>query len=197
MDKFDIYTDGACNNLIPPKYGAWAFVILEDGSIIHEGKGSESNTTNNRMELFAIISSLTEIPNDSTIKIHTDSEYCIRVLSNMTKNFPANMDLIEQYRQIVLEMNYNIKFTWVKGHNGDKYNEMVDKMANEEYEKISGHKIPDYVKPKEETKPKKKKRKSKEEKQDEEEIIQMLIDQRDYWKEKYTRLVSSIKVLLD
>lgn len=196
MDKFEIYTDGACNNLIPPKYGAWAFVILEDGNIIHEGKGSESNTTNNRMELFAIISSLTEIPNDSIIKIYTDSEYCIRVLSNMKKNFPANMDLIEQYRQIVLEMNYSIKFSWVKGHNGNKYNEMVDKMANEEYEKISGHKIPDYTKVEKEKKPRKK-RKSKEEKQDEEEIIQMLIDQRDYWKGKYTSLVSRIKVLLD
>lgn len=183
MNAFEIYTDGACDNMRPPNYGSWAFVVLEDGEIIHDGKGSETNTTNNRMELFAIISSLIEIPNDSDIRIYTDSQYCIKVLSNMTKIFPANMDLIEQYRQIVGEMNLTINFSWVKGHNGNKYNEIVDKMAGDEFRRISGYdlQLNSF---------------HKNEKSNPNNEIESLRKERDYWKMRYENLANNMRYLL-
>lgn len=143
MDNvFNIYTDGACNNLKEPHWGGWAYIITEGGAIVHDESGAEKHTTNNRMELTAIINSFTELPKRSEVHIYTDSQYCITVLKGNKKQYPKNMDLIKAFRQIVADGEHDVRFHWVKGHNGNEFNEMADKLANGEYEKASGEKMP-------------------------------------------------------
>lgn len=143
MDKFKIYTDGSCDNIQYPNYGGWAYLILENDEIIEQRSGWDIHTTNNRMEMTAILESLLELPCGSEVEIITDSKYCIGAFSIAYKA-KANTDLIEQFTKIVEQNDLDVKFTWVRGHNGDKYNKMVDKMANDEYEKASGKEITDF-----------------------------------------------------
>ena len=141
-NKFNIYTDGACNNLKEPHWGGWAYIITEDGAIIHDDSDAEKHTTNNRMELTAILNSFTELPKRSEVHIYTDSQYCITVLDNDNRSFPKNMDLIEAFREIIREGEHYVTFHLVRGHSGNEFNEMADKLANSEYEKASGEKMP-------------------------------------------------------
>lgn len=143
MDKFKIYTDGACDNIQYPNYGSWAYLILENDEIIDQRSGWDIHTTNNRMEMTAILNSLGELPYNSEVEIFTDSQYCIGAFSNKYRA-KANTDLIEQFRTIAKDKNLNIKFTWIKGHSGNNYNEIVDRLANDEYEKASGKQITDF-----------------------------------------------------
>ena len=144
-DSFIIYTDGSCDNIRYPNYGGWAYLILEDGEIIENKSGNDIYTTNKRMEMIAIINSISFLPNFSNVNIVTDSKYCIGAFSNQY-DAKANKDLIEQFNNIVESKSLDIRFTWVRGHSGDKYNEMVDKMANNEFEKVSGYVITDFKK---------------------------------------------------
>lgn len=144
MDNmFNIYTDGSCDNIRYPNYGGWAYVILENNNIIESKSGNESHTTNNRMEMIAIINSILALPDFSKATIFTDSKYCIGAFSNKYCA-RANTDLIKQFIEIVESKSLDITFEWVRGHNGDEWNEMVDKMANDEFEKVSGCKITDF-----------------------------------------------------
>lgn len=143
MDKFKIYTDGSCDNIQYPNYGGWAYLILENDEIIEQRSGWDIHTTNNRMEMIAILESLLELPYGSEVEIITDSQYCIGAFSGAYKA-KANTDLIEQFAKNVEQKNLDVAFSWVRGHNGDKYNEIVDKMANDEYEKASGKEITDF-----------------------------------------------------
>lgn len=72
-----------------------------------------------------------------------DSKYCIGAFSNQYYA-RANTDLIKQFFDIVESKSLNISFEWVRGHDGNTWNEMVDKMANDEFEKASGCKITDF-----------------------------------------------------
>lgn len=144
MDNiFNIYTDGSCDNIRYPNYGGWAYVILENNNIIESKSGNESHTTNNRMEMIAIINAISSLPDFSNATIFTDSKYCIGAFSNQYYA-RANTDLIKQFLDIVESKSLNISFEWVRGHDGNKWNEMVDKMANDEFEKASGCKITDF-----------------------------------------------------
>lgn len=143
MDKFTIYTDGSCDNIQYPNYGGWAYLILENGNIIEQRSGNDIHTTNNRMEMVAIIESLVELPKFSEVEIFTDSEYCIGVFSNKYRA-KVNLDLIEQFKELVDNKQLDVSFKWVKGHSNDKYNAIVDNLANKEFEKASGNKITDF-----------------------------------------------------
>lgn len=124
-----IYTDGSC---IPnPGDGGWAFIALEKDYEIHVSGGSK-NTTNNVMELTAVIQALKMYPNIQKFHFYSDSQYVINcALGKWKKN--KNIELWKQY--IVLSKNKKIKWTWVKGHTGDHYNEIVDKLARSEIRK--------------------------------------------------------------
>lgn len=141
-NKFKIYTDGSCDNIVFPNYGGWAYLILENDVEIERKSGYSIHTTNNRMELTAIIESIKELPEGSKVEIITDSKYCIGVLAGGYKA-KVNQDLIAEFATIAEDKNLHIFFSWVKGHSGDKYNEIVDKLSNAEYEKASGRKVTD------------------------------------------------------
>jgi ribonuclease HI len=143
-NKFKVYTDGAC--LGNPGPGGYAAVILNSKSEkLKTVSGSEKDSTNNRMELKAVIEALKIIPKDSTIKLYSDSTYVLNGLSSWiecwkkngwktsSKKEVANQDLWQELDN--LASNFNLSYQKVKGHSGDFYNEEVDNLAKKEAEK--------------------------------------------------------------
>jgi ribonuclease HI len=125
----EIYTDGSC--IVKSCSGGWAFVnITRDYAVC----GGESDTTNNRMELKAVIVALQFMKGDkdTECRITTDSKL---VLNCAQKNWKrnANLDMWIEYDKE--SVGINITWEWVKGHSGDYYNDLVDKLANEEAKK--------------------------------------------------------------
>lgn len=138
MSLFEVYTDGACANnqgegLQP---GGWAAVFVDGPTL----SGGESETTNNRMEMRAVIEALKNTPPNSQVKIYSDSAYVINCFKQkwidkwekngwMTsaKKPVENKDLWLEMRQ--LEQERHIEWIKVKGHSGNHWNEMADQLA--------------------------------------------------------------------
>ena len=125
MSITNIYTDGSC--LGNPGAGGWAYCIInENGEICISG--SEHDTTNNRMEMMAVIEALKSVNTIDCI-IHTDSQLVMKCAKNVWKR-KKNLDLWSQYNTV--SRGKNIDWIWIKAHNGDKYNEMVDNEARKQ-----------------------------------------------------------------
>ena len=133
--KFIAYSDGSCDNLNSQRPGGSAYIILDDSraEIKRMSKGF-MHTTNNRMEMLAIISIVNSLPSDSSVIINTDSEYCIKALLSHCPE--KNLDLISLYHKIVKEKSIMVEFQHVKGHSGNFYNEECDRMAKERYNEM-------------------------------------------------------------
>jgi len=123
---FRISTDGACLN--NPGPGGWAAVIENDGEKA-EITGKEPDTTNNRMELRAIIEALRKLPEGSDVLLRSDSKYAIGVASG-EYDAEANLDLVEEARQLA-EL-HDIEWTHVEGRSGDPENERADDLAQQQ-----------------------------------------------------------------
>jgi ribonuclease HI len=135
------YTDGSCDNLSPYGEGGSAYILIYKDSIIKEAKKGFVGTTNNRMEMLAIISAVKSTPKNADLVVFTDSQYCITSFTNVKKP-KKNLDLINLYHHCASHLK-SIEFRWVKGHNGDEYNELVDSMAYSAYlEMIEKYNLP-------------------------------------------------------
>lgn len=121
-----IYTDGSCLKN-PGGAGGWACLVLEDDEM-WSVVGADPSTTNNRMELQAIIQALQFVQGEEYV-IYTDSQWAMKCAIGEWRR-KANLDLWAEY-DIALR-GRKIHYVWVKGHNGDKYNEIVDVLAREE-----------------------------------------------------------------
>lgn len=121
------YTDGSCDNLSKERAGGSAYVILKNGEIAKIKNHGQLNTSNNRMELLAIISAVNACPDGAYVDIYTDSQYCILVLSKSYKP-KKNPDLYELFKKCAAHVA-GVRFHWVKGHDGNKYNELADLLA--------------------------------------------------------------------
>ena len=121
------YTDGSCDNYSQTKAGGAAYVILKDGEIAKIKNHGQLNTSNNRMEMLAIISAVNACPDGAYVDIYTDSQYCILVLSKSYKP-KKNPDLYELFKKCAAHVA-GVRFHWVKGHDGNKYNELADQLA--------------------------------------------------------------------
>lgn len=138
-EEYTIYTDGSCLN--NPGTGGYGVVILKGDKKVVAFSGAEENTTNNRQELLAAIKGLKEIKgHPDKITLISDSKYLVDAFEkgwidnwkmNGWKNSKGeqlpNMDLWKQL--IDLTDKQNVKFSWVKGHNGNQYNEECDRLA--------------------------------------------------------------------
>ncbi len=144
MKKIKIYTDGACSG--NPGPGGWGAVLIYK-SHKKEISGSEINTTNNRMELTALIKALEALKEKCEIEIFTDSKYiCDSIQKGWAKSWqkngwkksnkkPAiNSDLWKKLLALLEKHVYTIN--WIKGHNGHPENELCDKLATDEIQKI-------------------------------------------------------------
>jgi ribonuclease HI len=119
-----IYTDGSCRD----RKGGYAYVILIDDYEI-SWSGFVNDTTNNRMELTAVIEALKYLDNNDSAIIYSDSQWVINCAQkNWKRN--KNLDLWIQYDNE--SKSKIIQFVWVKGHSGNKYNDMCDKLAFQE-----------------------------------------------------------------
>lgn len=123
MSIITIYTDGSC--MPNPGKGGWAYIALENNSEIHV-YGGEKKSTNNIMELTAVIEAMTDFSNYDNFHIYSDSQYVIKCAQNIWKR-SKNIELWKRYDEV--SKDKKILFTWIKGHGGNKYNEMVDKLA--------------------------------------------------------------------
>ena len=136
MNRVEIYTDGACRG--NPGPGGWG-ATLESGEHFRELSGAEADTTNNRMELTAVIRALEALKRRAVVTVHTDSEYVRRGITEWLPNWKArdwktadrkpvkNRDLWERLDE--LAVGHDIDWRWVKGHSGVPGNERVDALA--------------------------------------------------------------------
>ena len=146
FDKINyiIYTDGAC--LGNPGKGGWAAIIIEPNGE-REIVGYEKSTTNNRMELKAVIEALKEIEVNSQISLFSDSKYVIDGVTKWIKNWKMNDWKTTNKKEIKnldlwmdldkLTSKFQITWNWVKGHSTNEYNNRVDRLARNEAEKIN------------------------------------------------------------
>lgn len=144
MKKVEIYTDGACSG--NPGKGGWGAVLVYGGKE-KELSGAEKDTTNNRMELTAVIEALGALNQACNVVLTTDSKYVCDAINKgwvyswkkngwkkSDKKPALNVDLWEKL--LPLLEKHNVEFVWVKGHNGHPYNERCDTLAVSEYKNL-------------------------------------------------------------
>ena len=144
MKTVTIYTDGACKG--NPGPGGWA-AVLRQGDVEKEISGGEPNTTNNRMELTAVISALQALKYPCIVELYSDSKYVIDALSKgwarnwkrkgwmrNEKEKALNPDLWETLLSLV--DIHDVHYHWVKGHATNKYNNRCDELAVAESRKF-------------------------------------------------------------
>ncbi|MDD6312801.1 MAG: ribonuclease HI [Firmicutes bacterium] len=137
MKKVNIYTDGACSG--NPGPGGWGAVLVYNG-IQKELSGGERETTNNRMELTAVITALEALKEPCEVELTSDSKYVVDAIEKgwleswrkngwrkSDKSAVLNRELWE--RLVPLLARHNVKFCWIKGHAGHPYNERCDALA--------------------------------------------------------------------
>ena len=141
----EIYTDGACRG--NPGPGGWA-ALLQTGKREKELNGAEPLTTNNRMELTAVIRALEALKRPARARVYTDSEYVRRGITEWLGAWKSrgwrtaarkpvkNQDLWE--RLDALATGHEIEWQWVKGHSGNPSNERCDQLANAAIDALLG-----------------------------------------------------------
>lgn len=140
MPEVEIFTDGACSG--NPGAGGWG-VVLRCNGMEKELSGGDADTTNNRMELIAVIEALKALKKSCNITLYTDSRYVMDGVTQWMPNWKQNgwrttnkkapvknLDLWQSLESLLEK--HKIKWIWVKGHNGHPENERVDKLARDE-----------------------------------------------------------------
>ena len=139
MNHVIIYTDGACKG--NPGPGGWG-ALMRSGGAERELFGGERDTTNNRMELTAVIEALTALKRPCRVSLYLDSEYVRKGITEWLPGWKAkgwrtaarqpvkNVDLWQRLDALVRESGHQIDWHWVRGHAGDPGNEHADALAN-------------------------------------------------------------------
>jgi len=139
MNKVTIYTDGACKG--NPGPGGWGVLLMSDG-VERELFGGEDLTTNNRMEMMAVIEALRALKRPCKVTLYLDSEYVRKGITEWVAGWKArgwktaakqpvkNVDLWQELDDLVTHTPHELEWRWVKGHAGDPGNERADALAN-------------------------------------------------------------------
>ena len=151
MKRVQLYTDGACSG--NPGPGGWA-AILSFGGKTKELSGHMPNTTNNRMEVFAVISGLGALKEPCIVEVYSDSAYTVNAFNehwidnwqrngwlNSEKKPVENSDLWKLLLQIIKMKKHDVRFNKVKGHADDPINNRCDELARaaiQEYRRMNG-----------------------------------------------------------
>lgn len=143
MKEVTLYTDGACSgNPGPGGYGA---VLIYNGNIKELSEGFKE-TTNNKMELLSVITGLKSLKEKCKVNVYSDSKYVVDAINKgwlikwqangwktSNKEKVKNIELWEELLECLDK--HEVVFNWVKGHDGNEYNEICDKLAVEAYQK--------------------------------------------------------------
>ena len=139
----EVYADGACKG--NPGPGGWGVLLIEDGRE-RELHGGEPATTNNRMELTAVIRALEALPHGSRVRLYTDSQYVQKGMQEWIHDWKRrgwrtadkkpvkNDDLWKHLDE--LARNHRVEWHWVRGHDGHPGNERADALANRGVESV-------------------------------------------------------------
>ena len=140
MNAVVIYTDGACKG--NPGPGGWGVLLRSADGSEKELCGGELATTNNRMEMMAVIEALAALKRPCAIVLHLDSQYVLKGITEWLVGWKAkgwktaakqpvkNVDLWQRLDALVATSGHTIDWRWVKGHAGDPGNERADALAN-------------------------------------------------------------------
>ena len=146
-ERVEIFTDGACKG--NPGPGGWG-ALLRIGAHVKELHGGEAGTTNNRMELTAVIRALEALSRRCSVRLHTDSQYVQKGITlwihswkrrgwrTAAKQPVKNVDLWQRLDELVATSGHVVDWRWVRGHNGDPGNERADALANLGVEMAAG-----------------------------------------------------------
>ena len=139
MNTIEIYTDGACKG--NPGPGGWG-ALLKSGATQKELFGGELGSTNNRMEMMAVIEALSALKRPCHVILHVDSQYVLKGMTEWLAGWKSrgwktaakqpvkNVDLWQRLDALVNTAGHKIDWRWVRGHDGDPGNEYADALAN-------------------------------------------------------------------
>jgi ribonuclease HI len=133
-----VFTDGSCEG--NPGRGGWGFVWVEAGEVHAYGCRRDSDTTNNRMELSALIGAYKKLPEDAALTMYSDSQICVKTVNEWAAGWQrrgwkrktgpiANLELVQKLYALS-KSHPKVKLQWVKAHDGTRWNEYVDTLAN-------------------------------------------------------------------
>ena len=146
MNKIVIYTDGACKG--NPGPGGWGALLRAADGAEKELCGGEPETTNNRMEMMAVIEALSALKRPCHVILFVDSQYVLKGITEWLHGWKAkgwrtaakqpvkNVDLWQRLDALVHQSEHRIEWQWVKGHAGDPGNERADALANRGVEQL-------------------------------------------------------------
>lgn len=132
-----VFTDGASEG--NPGPGGWGAVLVVDGEIVSEALGTDGYTTNNKMELTAMIAGLKMLPKDADIDVYTDSKLVVDTLNDWARKWRANgwkkksgpvanLALVKE-ALVLFEERPNVRVKWIRAHSGYRWNEYADSLA--------------------------------------------------------------------
>lgn len=132
-----VFTDGSCEG--NPGPGGWGVVWVEDDRVVAERHGTEARTTNNRMELRALIEAYELLPADAEVTIHSDSQLCVKTVNEWAAGWAArgwkrktgpiaNLELVQELYALA-RAHPKAKLVWIQAHDGSRWNEYADALA--------------------------------------------------------------------
>ena len=135
--KTGVFTDGSCEN--NPGPGGWGFVRVENDEVIEEHFGQVADTTNNRMELQALIEAYKALPADAGTTIYSDSQLCVNTINQWAAGWERrgwkrktgpikNLELVQELYALA-GAHPEVKLEWIRAHDGSKWNEYADALA--------------------------------------------------------------------
>ena len=135
--KTGVFTDGSCEG--NPGPGGWGAVWVEDDGIVREVGGADPDTTNNRMELSALIAGLGMLSEDAEMRVYSDSQLCVKTVNEWAPGWAArgwrrkggpiaNLALVKELFALA-EARPGVELVWIKAHDGSRWNEYADALA--------------------------------------------------------------------
>ena len=136
--KTGVFTDGSCEG--NPGPGGWGVVWVEGDEIVAEKSGVDPATTNNRMELTALIHAYELLPEDAQLVVYSDSQLCVRSVNEWAEGWEqrgwkrksgpiANLELVKKLYALA-GAHPKVELRWIKAHDGSRWNEYADAIAS-------------------------------------------------------------------